>query len=216
MFFSIIFIILALIEFYIYKAVKPIITSSKYSTIYWIIYILFLGASIFSFIYLLYSSGNFYDTTPKTKLHNLVLGLSVTLFFTKSIFVSVIFIEDIILFIKYIFDKTVSMLKTKEHIHYPSRKRFITQVGIGIASIPFASFLYGITSGKYNFNVKKNKLAYKNLPKSFDGFKIIQISDFHAGSFDDYNEVKRGLQMINHLDADVILFTGDLVNNLTE
>lgn len=212
--FSIIFIILTLIEIYIYKAIKPLITGTKYSSIYWIIYITFLSISVFSFIYLLYSSTSYYDTAPKTKFHNFVLGLSVTLFITKSLFISVLFLEDIILFFKYTYDKTTSIFNSKEHIHYPSRKKFITQIGLGLASIPFTSFLYGITSGKYNFNVKKVKLAYKNLPKSFNGFKIVQISDFHAGSFDDYNEVKRGLQMINHLDADVILFTGDLVNNL--
>ena len=213
-FFSIIFVILSIIEIYIYKAIKPIITSSKYSNVYWLIYFLFLAASIFTFLYMLYSSTNFYDTTPKTKLHNFMLGLSVTLFFTKAVFISVIFIEDISLFIKYVFDKSTAVFSKKEHIHYPTRKKFITQIGLGIASLPFASFLYGITSGKYNFNVKKVKLAYKNLPKSFDGFKIVQISDFHAGSFDDYNEVERGLRMINHIDADVVLFTGDLVNNL--
>jgi uncharacterized protein len=95
----------------------------------------------------------------------------------------------------------------------PSRKKFITQLGLAIASIPFASLVYGITKGKYNFEVKSIPLGFNDLPKSFNGLKVVQISDIHAGSFDDIEEVKRGVEMVNALNPDVILFTGDLVNN---
>lgn len=94
-----------------------------------------------------------------------------------------------------------------------SRRKFIGQVGLGLASIPFVSMLYGITKGKYNYKVKEVVLSFKNLPAAFDGLKIVHISDVHSGSFDDFNEVKHGVDLIQAQNPDLILFTGDLVNN---
>jgi predicted MPP superfamily phosphohydrolase len=56
-------------------------------------------------------------------------------------------------------------------------------------------------------------LLFKNLPKSFDGFKIIQLSDIHSGSFTNMAGVQKGVDLVNGLAADLVLFTGDLVNN---
>ena len=95
------------------------------------------------------------------------------------------------------------------------RRKFIGQIGLAVAALPFASMLYGITKGKYNYKVKKIKLGFKNLPKSFDGFKIVHVSDIHSGSFDSMEDVERGIGMINDQNADAIFFTGDLVNNDT-
>jgi hypothetical protein len=73
--------------------------------------------------------------------------------------------------------------------------------------------LYGITKGKYDFKVKRVRLAFENLPEAFEGFRIVQISDIHSGSFDDREAVLRGIEMTNNEEADLVLFTGDLVNN---
>ena len=95
----------------------------------------------------------------------------------------------------------------------PGRRKFIRQSGLFLAAIPFGSMLFGITKGKYNFKINKVKLALKNLPEAFDGFKLVHVSDIHSGSFDDKDAVIKGIQMINDQGADAILFTGDLVNN---
>jgi len=95
----------------------------------------------------------------------------------------------------------------------PSRRRFISLIGLGIAAIPFSSILYGIFKGKYNYKVWKYTLYFENLPKSFDGYKITQISDIHCGSFDNYEKIHYGIDFINAQQSDVIFFTGDLVNN---
>ena len=95
----------------------------------------------------------------------------------------------------------------------PGRRKFIRNSGLTIAAIPFASMLYGITKGKYNFKINKVSLEFKNLPKSFHGFKIVQISDIHSGSFDSKQAIIEGIDLVNRQDADIILFTGDLVNN---
>src|SRR5699024_9584965 len=77
----------------------------------------------------------------------------------------------------------------------------------------FLGTVYAITKGKYNFHTKRLDLFFSRLPKSFDGFKVVQFSDFHAGSFDNEEEVKQGLERINEEKPDLIVFTGDLVNN---
>ncbi|MEM9023792.1 MAG: metallophosphoesterase, partial [Bacteroidota bacterium] len=99
-----------------------------------------------------------------------------------------------------------------------SRFRFITQVGLVAAAIPFGALTYGILRGRWRFQVFRETLAFDNLPPAFDGLKVVQISDLHLGSFFNRNheEVARGIQMINDLEPDLILFTGDLVNNYAE
>lgn len=84
---------------------------------------------------------------------------------------------------------------------------------LGLAFIPFAGVLHGMTRGKYRFKVKNLDLNLTELPPSFDGFKIVQISDIHSGSFDSAEAVKRGIKKINALKPDLIVFTGDLVNH---
>ncbi|MCB9013223.1 MAG: metallophosphoesterase [Bacteroidales bacterium] len=96
-----------------------------------------------------------------------------------------------------------------------SRSDFLLQAGLIIAAIPFLSIIWGIWKGRYNFKVSKLSLAYPNLPASFDGTRILQISDFHIGSFAGNPEmVEKAIDLINRQDADYILFTGDLVNNI--
>ncbi|BDS12864.1 metallophosphoesterase [Aureispira anguillae] len=94
-----------------------------------------------------------------------------------------------------------------------NRRGFLKKAGTLIGGIPFASFLYGITWGKYNFTVHHQVLDFDDLPAAFDGFKIAQISDIHSGSFDDATAVRRGIQLLQNQKADLILFTGDLVNS---
>jgi len=93
-----------------------------------------------------------------------------------------------------------------------SRKSFIKNLGLGIAAIPFTSILYGIFKGKYNFKVIKTAIDFADLPAEFDGFKILQISDLHSGSFDNEEKIQYAVDLINEQDFDLCLFTGDIVN----
>ncbi len=93
-----------------------------------------------------------------------------------------------------------------------SRSAFLSWLGLGVGATLFTSLLYGF-SNKYNYKVKKLKLAYPNLPEAFRGMKIVQLSDIHSGSFTDPQAVLRGVEKVNSLNPDLILFTGDLVNN---
>lgn len=77
-------------------------------------------------------------------------------------------------------------------------------------------FVYGMIFGKYNYKVIRHTLYFDNLPDSFDGFKLVQISDVHAGSLNNPKAIQRGINLINAQKADLFVFTGDLVNNKAE
>ncbi|MGV9011360.1 MAG: metallophosphoesterase [Flavobacteriales bacterium] len=97
------------------------------------------------------------------------------------------------------------------------RLRFLSKIGLALAAVPFAGVLYGLTRGWRNFNVAQVKVKARNLPKAFDGLRIVQISDMHLGSFNTGTDVvQHGIDLINEQRPDLILFTGDLVNNYAE
>ena len=118
--------------------------------------------------------------------------------------------EDIIRLFLGLYDK---LFATRETFYLPSRRKFISTVALGIAAIPFASLLYGMYKGKYRFRVLDYVLHFEDLPEAFDGYKITQISDIHSGSFDNRKKIEYGVNLINQQESDVILFTGDMVNN---
>lgn len=95
-----------------------------------------------------------------------------------------------------------------------SRSRFLTQLALLTGGGMFATFIYGF-SNKYNYRVRKVRLAFKNLPPAFKGLKILQLSDIHSGSFDNQAAVRKGIELVNAQNADIVLFTGDLVNERT-
>ncbi|QQR86283.1 MAG: metallophosphoesterase [Flavobacteriales bacterium] len=98
-----------------------------------------------------------------------------------------------------------------------SRIRFLSQVGLALATIPFAGVLYGITHGRRNFRVERVTIRSDKLPEQFNGLRVVQISDMHLGSFPtDSDIVQRGIDLINAEEPDLILFTGDLVNDYSE
>ena len=95
-----------------------------------------------------------------------------------------------------------------------TRMVFILQLGLIISGVFFVSIFWGIWKGKYNYSVKRIKLEFAALPDAFSGKRILQISDFHIGSFHrNPAEVERVVELINRENADYVVFTGDMVNN---
>lgn len=147
---------------------------------------------------------------------NVLMGLTVTIYITKLVFASFLLLGDLVRLIETAGNWVISLSSDDTIMEIPSRRKFIAQAGLVTAAIPFSAFLFGITKGKYHYKIRRETLTYDNLPSAFDGFRILQISDIHAGSFDDSNRVREGIKKIQDENADVILFTGDLVNNLAE
>jgi predicted MPP superfamily phosphohydrolase len=98
-----------------------------------------------------------------------------------------------------------------------SRGVFLSRLGLMLAAIPFASILYGMLYGRFNYKINHQIVKLPNLPDAFKGFRIVQISDIHVGSFlDNHEAVSKGIEIINEQKPDLVLFTGDLVNNYPE
>tara|TARA_B110000967_G_scaffold209988_1_gene269269 strand:+ start:6730 stop:7968 length:1239 start_codon:yes stop_codon:yes gene_type:complete len=149
-----------------------------------------------------------------TSKSNFLIGICFSFVIFKLLTSFFLVFEDLIRVFQYAFQSIARLFSVeKATVDFSSRRAFIFKLGLGLASIPFGSMLYGITKGKYNYKVKKLTLQFPNLPKAFDGFRMVQISDIHAGSFDDIEAVKRGVALVNDQKADVVFFTGDLVNN---
>lgn len=96
------------------------------------------------------------------------------------------------------------------------RMKFISQLGLVVGMLPLALGMHGIINNAYNYQFRRIRLRLSNLPDSFRGFKIVQLSDIHAGSFTATAPIARAIEKINREEADIIVFTGDLVNNLAE
>ena len=124
-------------------------------------------------------------------------------------------VEDIVRVFSFAYNKINGLAEGKTN-YLPSRRKFVSMLGVGLAALPFGALLYGMYKGKYNYKVLKYNLEFDDLPDAFDGYQITQISDVHSGSFDNRDKVAYGIDLINSQKSDVILFTGDMVNNKTE
>lgn len=179
--------------FYFYRWLIPLTT---------FILILTLGLQIYRI-----SNGHFNNTA----LYNLTFGVSLGIFAAKIILTVLFLLED--LFRVSFFVKHKIMPSQKLPTPSFGRRNFVRNLSLGLASFPLIGSVYAITKGKHKFHIKKLDLFLKRLPSSFNGLKIVQFADFHAGSFDDIKKVEAGLKLINDMQPDIIVFTGDLVNN---
>jgi len=145
---------------------------------------------------------------------NYLFAIIVALFFAKLI-ASVFFLVDdvrrsFVWLMAKIFPKTgVDFVQEQSSI---TRSAFLSWTGLVLGGSLFTTLIYGF-SNKYNYQLKKIRLSFNNLPQSFKGLKIVQISDIHSGSFNDKGAVERGVDMVLRVNPDLVLFTGDLVND---
>jgi predicted MPP superfamily phosphohydrolase len=144
-------------------------------------------------------------------LQNFTIAFMVSVFICELIVIPFFLVDDVKDIVLYFRDR-----KKEKAIQDESRRRFIKTTGLVVAGIPFLGFMKGITFGKYAFQVRNKTLKFPDLPKEFDGFRILQFSDMHSGSYDSFNAVKGAFDMIQEQQADLILFTGDLVNDLAD
>jgi predicted MPP superfamily phosphohydrolase len=138
------------------------------------------------------------DPIRKNALISSFYGLAISSFIPKLIFVVVI---TILYFTNYIFSSRESLI-------------LVPAIGLLSGFLPFFVIIYGTFNAIYKFKVHHHIIKCRTLPKSFNGLKIVQLSDIHLGSFNyRYNTLNRAIQKVNHLQPDYIFITGDLVNN---
>ena len=153
------------------------------------------------------------DNWPKS-VRSYVIATIVGLFFSKLIASVFFLMDDVRRGVQFTKGKVLPKSapapeKSEEGI---SRSAFLSWLGLAAGSTLFGTFMYGF-SNKYNYSVRRHRLSYNNLPSAFKGLRILQISDIHSGSFTDPVAVKKGVDRIMQLNPDIILFTGDLVND---
>ena len=96
------------------------------------------------------------------------------------------------------------------------RSEFLAKTAIVAGTVPLVAMSWGIISGAHDYRLRRKTIYLPNLPKSFDGITIGQVSDIHSGSFFNKTAVKGGVEMMMNEKPDLLFFTGDLVNNESE
>nr|WP_169932437.1 metallophosphoesterase [Nonlabens sp. Ci31] len=152
------------------------------------------------------------DRAQISDSRDIATTLVLAFFLLKLVFFLFMFGEDIYRSIEGLIS-TLSQKRESDQSFLPSRRAFIAKIGLAVAALPFGAILYGAWRGKYDYQVREYELSFDDLPEAFDGYKITQLSDIHVGSFDDREEVEYAVNLANEQQGDVILFTGDLVNN---
>ena len=202
-----------LLDSYIFQAIKAVSQSASprvrmvIYTVYWTI----TALAVISFLLFAFTDQSFLGKTFRTYMFAIFIGL----FMAKIVTVLFVFMDDIRRGILWIFGKvfagktSAAAVAAEDGI---SRSTFLSWLGLAAGSTLFGSLLYGF-SNKYNYNVKRMQLAYDNLPGAFKGLKIVHISDIHSGSFTDQQAVAHGVEKIMAEKPDLILFTGDIVND---
>lgn len=212
---AVIFIaVLLLIEYYAFSALKFAVRSAKPVTRTWI-----LGVyAIVSLLWLatLVSFPMIRTAEMSQSLRNVLISFAMGFLIAKLAVALILGIDDIRRFLY-----SLAGLFFPQHeipvqvMKGMSRSQFFNRAALLFGGSLFGVLLYGM-SNRYNYQVKKIKLAFDNLPHPFKGLKIVQISDIHSGSLNNLAGVRKGIDLIMAQKPDIIFFTGDLVNNKSE
>lgn len=213
--FFIFFIIVTVIEIYFLQAVRTFsqdFSDGKKKAVLWVAYALAFYNIAIAVISL------FHPVPEWSAKFRFISAAGLILVICKLFGISFLLIDDVIRLFKWLYQIIFVKAQATETINENgiSRIKFLSQLAITFTVIPAVSFLYGMIKGAYKYRVHKAEVKSPNLPEAFDGFKIVQISDIHIGSFMDNEPVKKAFDIVMQQGADVILFTGDLVNNIAD
>ena len=193
---------LFIVELYAFQAIKTLIKLKWLLVAYQVV-------SAIALLYIVYSFTQFDRSIGQTRQTMITMALFLIIYTPKLILTLFMLGEDIF---RVGSGSTRFFMQSENFEFLNSRRKFVSQIGLGLAAIPFASLIYGVTVGKYNYKVIKQRIYFPDLPEAFDGFKITQISDVHSGSFDNAEKINYAIDLVNEQDSDMILFTGDIVN----
>ena len=203
----IIFILILLFDTYVFQAFTEIgqnwskpIKIIVYS-IYWLIPALAIGM----LTAITFMDVSKWDRNTYTILRSVLL----IIYLSKFLIVIVLFIDDLRRLLMSAYEGIAGTQSYDK-----SRSSFLSHMAIFVGSLPLITLTYGIIRNRYRYKVFKEIVPVENLPKSLDGLKIVQISDIHSGSFTLKEPVKSAVDLINSQDADLVFFTGDLVNSV--
>ncbi len=179
--------------------------------VYWGADLLFV---VFSIIWLVLIRSADMPVHELYRKHFYIAGVFVPIYISKAVFASFYVLHQLKNLLAVITSGVITRPQGISKAILVCRKsRWILRVGLVVALLIFVLVLHGIFIGRHQFEVVKHELWFNDLPHSFDGYRIVHFSDTHLGSFANPEHVEKGLGLINELDADAIMFTGDLINN---
>lgn len=210
---ALLIIILFLVDWYVFQAIRTVSHNLSWRSqrvIFWVYWAIFL-ITVATIILFTLTRG-----TPATHFRMYLVSTLFIIFASKLVVVVFLLLDDGIRLMKYIVNYIFSNAPnqpTPAKIVI-SRNEFLNKVALVMGAIPFTAFIYGMVSGAYNYRVKKVTLRFPNLPAAFQGYRALQISDLHTGSFNSSKPLQKAVALINRQRADLVFFTGDLVNNV--
>lgn len=204
--FSMLLIFISVVDISIFHLfIKPTIDKVKLRSFtkdaHWVVYSLFV---LFFLCYAIF--------IPKLKTPEMYFWVSrlIAAFILVYIPKIIILLFSLIGSLRYLGAKLIYGRKQRKYF-------IINKLGLILAIIVFITMLYGFSIGRYDYRVKTVEIFSDKLPQSFDGFKIVHISDFHLGSFGEhYPGVKKAVNIVNAQKPDIIAFSGDMVNNFSD
>ncbi|MEI9910530.1 MAG: metallophosphoesterase [Bacteroidota bacterium] len=207
---------MVLLDFYIFQAVKVVAYSAspKTKTIIYAVYWSLSGLAILVLLVLPYLQFQHQSKLFRTTIFAIIAGI----FFAKIIAAVFLLVDDIRRGVQWVAGKVFfsntegEKLQQGERI---SRSVFLSWAGLIAGGGLFGTLVYGF-GNKYRYHLTRIPLSFSNLPASFKGLKVVQLSDIHSGSFTDKKAVMKGVEMVMKEKPDLILFTGDLVNNTAD
>ena len=202
-------IVFLLIEIYAFQAFKTVFKKNWILKFYFIINALIIFNLLYRFIKIYNNSLDFSDVFYNYL--SIPFAFFITLLGFKLIVISFLFIEDITRIIHSIFNFISPSNESNKFLI--QRRSFISKIALIIAALPIPFVIHGIYRGRHNYRVLSYELEFNDLPAEFDGYKITHISDIHSGSLQKINKVEYAVDLINKQNSDLVLFTGDFVNN---
>ena len=200
------------IDLLVYSGLRFIFTSPKQRKIatyvHWSIPVMFF---IYSIIYIAYITGISPEHVMYRKFFN-IFGLYMVIYFPKALFCVFVLLFHLLRLVKIIRKKKV----TNHTCNISSRKKrksLLLSTGMIMSILLMLGLVYGIIYGRYDYSVEKHIVKHDQLPSSFDGLRIVHISDLHLGSFPSTKKLIKAFLKVNDLQPDLIVLTGDLVNN---
>ena len=204
--------LMVILEFYVFQSVKVVVQNAS-PKIRSIVYYIYWGISVLAVLALILMIVTDFNNWPRF-MRNYVLSTIMGLLFALLLASVFFLVDDIRRMIQWASGKLFFRNSEGQGIVSDgiSRSVFLSWLGIGVGGSLFSTLVYGF-SNKYNYQLRPVQLSFDNLPASFKGLKIVQISDIHSGSFNNKKAVAKGIDKILNEKPDLILFTGDLVND---
>lgn len=204
--FILFFLFIAGIESYAYFGLKS--TFVAHSKIFNITYLLTVLLTVTGIVMMMLT---FRAENSTIKLPaNLLFGLAFSFILAKLMLSTVFLVEDLLRSFTWLLQSAFRFRMAE----WLSRSSAVGLVAFGLAGFIVLITNYGVWFGRYHYKTHRVVLEFEDLPAAFDGFTMVQLSDMHLGTFDQMKRFERGLKKVQALHPDLIVFTGDMVNNL--